>query len=540
MEIVKGKIIDIIGKKIFPGEITIINGIIHSIRHSYKVPDVFILPGFIDSHAHIESSMLVPAEFAKAAVRHGTIATVSDPHEIANVLGIAGITYMLENAKQTPFKFYFGAPACVPATIYETSGATIGLEETEYLLSKDEIKFLSEVMNYPDVISENITVLEKIRIAKKYGKVIDGHAPGLSGENLRKYIDVGISTDHECTSLDEAVEKLKNGMKILVREGSAAKNLDELAVLIDKYPDQIMLCTDDIHPDDLESGHINLIVKKCIGKGLNLFNILKTAIINPALHYNIDPGLIKEGERCNFIIIDSLENFNVLSTYIDGKKVYDGEKLLFNENRNTKINYFNARMPAEEELKIQAVSNYVKLIEAKEGSLITGKSIIHLAEQKGKLIADPANNVLKIAVINRYLQKSPVLGFIKGFGIKKGAIAGSISHDSHNIISIGSNDIDLRTAITKIIQMQGGLVVVEGDKIDYLELPVAGLMSDQDVFTVAKGYRNLLKRSKELGSQLSSAFMTMSFMALLVIPELKIGDKGLFDVDKFQITSLYT
>lgn len=538
-EIIKGNIIDVINKRIFPGEIIISDGIIHSINHLYKVPDVFILPGLIDSHVHIESSMLVPSEFARAAVKHGTIATVSDPHEIANVLGMEGINYMIENAAKTPFRFFFGAPPCVPATINESSGGKIGVPEITNLLIKDDIYFLSEVMNYPDVIKKEIDILAKIQSAKQRGKAIDGHAPGVSGQELVKYIEPGITTDHECTNMPEAIEKLENGMKILIREGSAAKNMEALYELIDMYPDKVMLCTDDIHPDDLEKGHINKIIKTGIEKGLNLFNLLQAATVNPALHYHTKTGLLQPGDRADLIIIDSLEDFNIMATYIKGEKVYNGQKTLFDEVPVSIINNFKATEPSSDDLQIPVRSEWIKIIEAKDGSLLTGKSVYHLDHNGDYFLPDPEHDILQIVVLNRYNKAKPALGFIRGIGLKKGAIAGSIAHDSHNIIAAGTNTKDLRKAINTVIQMKGGLVVVENEKTDLLNLPVAGLMSDLDVQTVARKYRNLIKRSQMLGSDLSSAFMTLSFMALLVIPKLKISDKGLFDVDEFRITSLY-
>jgi len=538
-EIILGNIVDVVKRKIFPGEITLSEGLIYSIKHLSEAPDVFIIPGLIDAHVHIESSMLVPSEFAKAAVRHGTVAVVSDPHEIANVLGVNGVLFMLENAKKTNFKFFFGAPSCVPATQYETAGARIGLHKIEDLLGREDIFLLSEIMNYPDVIRGDNVVKKKIKIAKGKRKVIDGHAPGLRGEDLKKYISAGISTDHECLSMEEALEKLENGMKVIIREGSAAKNSDVLFELIDKYPGGVMLCTDDIHPDDLENGHIDNIIRRGISKGLNLFNILRAATINPVTHYKIDCGSLQQGDKGDLIIVDSLKDFNILATYIEGKKVFDGKKILLDDVGIEKINHFVAKEIYSDDLTIQAGSVLVKIIEARDGSLVTGKSIMPMTGINGSLVTDPEKDILKISVLNRYQKTSPSLGFIKGFGLKKGAIAGSVAHDSHNIIAIGANDKDLKTAINKVIQLKGGLVVAEDSRIDCLELPVAGLMSDRDVFSVAKEYRNLLKRSKELGSKLTSAFMTMSFMTLLVIPELKISDKGLFDTAEFRITSLY-
>jgi len=536
---ISGNIVNIFKKEIFPGKLFIENGKIVSIKNSCEVSDQAILPGLIDAHVHIESSMMAPLEFARAAVRHGTVACISDPHEIANVLGIEGINYMIENGQLCPFKFYFGAPSCVPATTFETSGSTISSEDIAELIKREDIICLSEVMNYPGVISRDPEIMEKIRLAREQGKVIDGHAPGLRGRELKEYIAAGINTDHECVSKEEAIEKINAGMKILIREGSAAKNLSELLPLIEAYPEKVMLCTDDIHPDDLMEGHINKLVKYGIMQGVDKFKMIAAATKNPAEHYGLDIGLLREGDPADFIIIDSLENFKIIATYIKGDKQYENGQTLIDPVPVTKPNSFNSRRISADNLAVPARSNKLRVIKLEEGNLITDSLICRLEQKNGVIIPDLANDILKLVVLDRYSGRAPETGFISGFGIKKGAIASSISHDSHNIIAVGSNDEDLCHAINKVIECKGALVVSEGGKLDHLALPVAGLMSDNNIEFVAGKYAELEKRASSIGSVLKSTFMSLSFMALLVIPKLKLSDKGLFDSEHFEYTSLY-
>jgi adenine deaminase len=564
---VSGNIVDVVKKEIFEGTIYIEGGKIVKIERRQQATGNrqqgnnktmgynYILPGLIDAHVHIESSMAIPSEFARAAVIHGTVATVSDPHEIANVLGIEGVRFMIQNGRKVNFKFYFGAPSCVPATPLETSGASFGLKETEELLKMPEIKYLSEMMNFPGVINNDKEVIGKIKLAKKYDKPIDGHAPGLRGEVLKKYIDAGISTDHECFSIDEAEEKIKLGMKILIREGSAAKNFDELIPLITKYPDSIMFCSDDRHPDDLIKGHINLPVKRAIKKGYNIIDIIRSCTYNPVKHYKLDAGILQEGDPADFIIVDDLRSFNILSTWIKGVKVADKGKTLINSIKETTPNIFNCEKITVKDIALPAhrssliAHHSLKVIEAIDGQLIT-KSILAKPKIKdNKIVSDPANDILKIVVVNRYskheaLSTKHSIGFTKGFGFKHGAIASSIAHDSHNIIAVGVDDEDIVNAINLIIENKGGIAYfnskfkIQNSKFSILSLPVAGIMSDRDIFQLAEDYKKITNDIKSLGTRFSSAFMTLSFMALIVIPALKICDKGLFDVSKFEFTGL--
>ena len=537
---ISGNIVDIINKRIFPGTLTIKDGKIANIeRDEGKHYAPYIMPGFIDSHVHIESSMLVPSEFARLASVHGTVATVSDPHEIANVLGIEGVKFMLENGNSVPFKFYFGAPSCVPATTFETSGAAITAEEIETLFSEYNIKYLSEMMNFPGVLNEFPEVMEKISIAKKFGVPVDGHAPGLRGNDAKKYIDAGITTDHECYTLEEALEKISYGMKILIREGSAAKNFDALAPLIDSHPDKCMFCSDDKHPDELAAGHINELVKRAVSNGSDLFDVLRIACLNPVEHYNLDVGLLRKGDDADFIVVDNVKDFNVLKTFVKGNLTAENGTTLLKSIPVKNINKFNAEKKVPGDFRIIPKDGKIRVIEAFDGQLITNQIITEEKSENGNLVSDTENDILKIAVVNRYENAKPALGFIKNFELKKGAIASSVGHDSHNIIAVGTTDEELSRAVNAIIETKGGMAVAEGMSIEVLPLPVAGLMASEDGYEVARKYSLLNKKARELGSPLHAPFMTLSFMALLVIPNLKLSDKGLFDGNKFEFVDLH-
>ncbi len=536
---VSGNIVDIIAERIFPGTITIDNGIIDGISETSDTYNQYILPGLIDSHIHIESSMMPPSEFASKAVIHGTVATVSDPHEIANVLGISGVKYMINNGKKVPFKFYFGAPSCVPATDFESSGGVIDSEGVKELINMPEIKYLSEMMNYPGIVFGMPDVLSKVQHAKDVHKPIDGHIPGVSGEWLNKYVQSGITTDHECFTIEEAIEKICLGMKILIREGSAAKNFEALAPLIDSHTEMVMLCSDDKHPDDLVSSHINDLVKRALSKGYDIFKVLKTAVLNPQRHYNLDVGLLQLGDAADMIIIDNPKDFNIIQTYIDGQLVADGSRSLINRVEPEIINNFNLDYVKPDDFRLVPKSEKIKVIEVIDGQLITNKIICDAKILNNNVIADIDNDVLKMAVINRYDNSKPAIGFIKNIGIKKGAIATSVGHDSHNLIAVGTDDQALAIAINSVISNQGGMAVFDGAQTEILPLPIAGIMSNLPADTVAYKYREIENKAKALGSELNSPFMTMSFMALLVIPKLKLGDKGLFDGEKFEFTSVF-
>lgn len=536
---ITGNIVDVIKRKIYPANIHVYNGRIKRIISTDKPGKTYIIPGLIDAHVHIESSMLIPSEFARIVVRHGTIAAISDPHEIANVLGKEGIRFMIKNGEKVPFKFFFGAPSCVPATDHETSGAKLELQDIEDLLGNYKLKYLSEMMNFPGVIRKERKVQEKILLAKKMGKKIDGHAPGLRGKDLIAYAAEGITTDHECTNINEAREKINLGMKILIREGSAARNFEELIPLIKDHPNEIMFCSDDIHPDDLLRGNINLLIRKGLNAGYDIFDLLKAATVNPILHYGLDIGLIREGDKADFVVLDKLEEMKVKETYINGMKVFGNKKPLINKISEKKINIFNCLPLNRKDIMVKGLSNKVRVIKAFDGQLLTDELILEMKIQHGYIHSDIQHDILKIIVYNRYQTAVPAIGFIKGFGLKKGAIASTVAHDSHNIIAVGISDQDIINAVNRLIEMKGGIVVFDGKKFEELQLGIAGLMTDNNGEDTAKKYQQLNHEVTKMGSLLKAPFMTLSFMALLVIPELKIGDKGLFDVGKFSRTTLF-
>jgi len=536
-----GNIVDLRAETIFKGRVHVEDGIIVKVEEDNTVTeDHYILPGLVDAHIHIESSMLIPSEFARLASVHGTVATVSDPHEIANVLGIEGINYMIANGKKVPFKFYFGASSCVPATPFETAGFELGVEQLDELLAKDEIKYMSEMMNFPGVINRDEFVMRKLEVAKKYGKPIDGHAPGVKGEDARKYIEAGISTDHECFTMEEALEKINYGMKIQIREGSAAKNFEALIELMQDYPDKVLFCSDDKHPDDLAEGHINQLVIRAIKKGYNPMSVLKSAILNPIDHYDLEVGALQTGDPADMIIVDNLNDFRVLATYVNGTLIARNGKTLIRSVTETVPNNFHAEPVSTVDISVSPHGNKLKVMEALDGQLIT--NIVH-ADPKikdGNVVSDPENDILKIVVLNRYNKAKPAVAFIRNFGLKRGAIASSVAHDSHNIVAVGADDEQVVRAINLIIKEKGGVSLVDGREEIILPLPVAGLMSVEDGYKIAEEYHKIDKMAHELGSTLRAPFMTLSFMALLVIPDLKLSDKGLFDGRKFSFTNLFS
>jgi len=542
---ISGNIVDVFNQKIYYGSITISEGKIvgiTSLQNEPKEAENFIMPGFIDSHVHIESSMLIPAEFAKLAVAHGTIGTISDPHEIANVCGIKGVQFMIENGKTVPFKFNFGAPSCVPATIFETAGAALNANEVDLLLQSDDVLYLSEMMNFPGVLNGDDEVMKKIAAAKKYNKPVDGHAPGLRGELAKRYIDAGISTDHECFTKEEAQDKLNFGMKILIREGSAAKNFEALIDLLNDHPDEIMFCSDDKHPDSLLEGHINLLCQRAAAKGINLFHIIKAACINPVLHYKMYVGLLRSGDWADFIVVEDLVQFKTQKTFINGELVWHIESSTINPRYISAplvnpINNFKCNKKTITDFIIPFQNEQtIPVIEALEGQLITNKLTSKPKVHQNTIISDVENDVLKMVVVNRYSNTTVAKSFVKNFGIQQGAIASSVAHDSHNIIAVGADDESILKAVNLVIQSQGGISAVLNDKALTLGLPVAGLMSADDGYKVAHAYTAIDKMAKvALGSTLAAPFMTLSFMALLVIPHLKLSDLGLFDGDQFKL-----
>jgi adenine deaminase len=544
---ISGQLVDAFQKEIYPATITVSDGKIRSIDRlpkSATISQHYILPGFIDSHVHIESSMLVPAEFAKLAVVHGTVATVSDPHEIANVCGIEGVEFMIENGKTVPFKFNFGAPSCVPATIFETAGAALDAVAVEKLLQRSEIKYLSEMMNFPGVLFKDEEVMKKIAAAHRLGKPVDGHAPGLRGEKAKQYIDAGIFTDHECFTAEEALDKLQYGMKIIIREGSAAKNFEALINLLHDYEDMMLFCSDDKHPDSLVLGHINQLCARAVKKGIDIFKIIKAACINPVLHYKLDVGLLRQGDAADLILVKDLKEFEILQTYIDGQLVAENGVSSIQTTTSTIINNFSCTKKLAADFDIPAATfvfnadGTIPVIEALDGQLITNRLSITPTIINETLVSDTEKDLLKIVVVNRYSFAPIAKAFIKNIGLKTGALASSVAHDSHNIVAVGVDDESLCKAVNLVIKQQGGVSAVGNGKEMVLGLPVAGLMSNEDGYKVAADYTAIDEMTKTtLGSSLTAPFMTLSFMALLVIPYLKLSDKGLFDGDKFEFVT---
>lgn len=537
--IISGQYIDISKREIYPADIVIDNGIIISITPCIEAPDHYIMPGFVDAHIHIESSMLIPTEFSKLALVHGTIGTVSDPHEIANVLGIKGIDFMIENAKLSPLKCLFGAPSCVPATSFEHSGAIITADDIHQLLSRDDIGYLSEMMNFPGVLNNDEEILKKISSARFFNKPIDGHAPGLLGNDAKTYISHGISTDHECTTLQEALDKISHGMKILIREGSAAKNFDALHPLISLYPHMCMFCSDDKHPDSLLEGHINILIKKAIHLGYDLFDVLSIACIHPVTHYSMPIGLLNIGDPADFIIVDSLIDFTVKSVFINGEQVVQNGTLncTIPSVSYNDMSICNTKYITEKDIILYGDTSLVHVIEAIPGQIVTGRSLYKMESIDGILSSSTIDDILKIIVINRYSYSKPAIGFIKGFGLKCGAIASTIAHDSHNIIAVGVDDTSIMKAVNALIEEKGGISLYN-NTLSVLPLDIAGLMSSHDAHTVANRYIEIERLVKQTGCTMPAPYMALSFMALLVIPTLKLSDIGLFDGEIFECINL--
>lgn len=534
-----GNIIDLRANEIFKGTVHVVNGTIDRIVKEDVSESHYILPGLIDSHIHIESSMLIPSEFAKLAVVHGTVATVSDPHEIANVLGIEGVKYMIENGNKVPFKFYFGASACVPATPFETAGFQFKEDELEELLSMNEIKYLSEMMNFPGVINRDPWEMKKIEIAKRHGKPVDGHAPGVTGDDARKYAEAGVTTDHECFSMQEALDKIEFGMKIQIREGSAAKNFDALIGLMEDHEDKVLFCSDDKHPNDLVEGHINQLVIRAIAKGYDPLKVLRSVILNPIDHYGLEVGTLQVGDAADMIVVNNLDDFKILQTYVDGILVAEVGSSYIDSVPEDQPNNFHAKKVTADMFRIKPNGSKLRVVEAYDGQLITGSLEEDFITEDGNVVSDVDSDILKFVVLNRYEDAKPAIGFIKNFNLKRGAIASSVAHDSHNIVAVGTSDDDIAIAINLVIREEGGISLVNDHDEKVIPLPVAGLMSTCDGYRIATSYSILDDEVHKMGSKLRAPYMTLSFMALLVIPELKLSDKGLFDGNTFSFTNLF-
>jgi adenine deaminase len=535
---IQGQIVDISNRRIYSGEITVENGKITALVEKQHEVKNYILPGFIDAHIHIESSMLVPSEFAKLAVLHGTVATISDPHEIANVLGVDGVFYMIENGKKVPLKFHFGAPSCVPATSFESAGAVIDSDGIAALMASPDIYYLAEMMNYPGVLFDDAEVMKKIKWAQHFNKPVDGHAPGLRGEPIRKYISAGITTDHECFTFEEAEEKLSHGMKVIIREGSAAKNFEALIDLLPAHYENMMFCSDDKHPDDLIVGHINLLCARAVAKGMDVFKVLQAACINPIHHYKMNVGFLNTNDAADFIVVEDLVDFKVLKTYIDGELVAENGTSFVKDVAFETPNNFNISAKSVADFSVPSAATKIRVIEALEGQLITNEIHHKALLIDGNLVSDTDNDILKMAVVNRYQNEKPAIAFIKNFGLKKGAIASSVAHDCHNIVVVGTSDEAICQAVNLIIENRGGVCAVNGAENKLLALPVGGIMSDKSGWEAGRLYQEIDAMAKDLGSQLKAPFMTLSFMALLVIPDLKLSNKGLFSGKSFSFVDL--
>ncbi|MFN8165724.1 MAG: adenine deaminase [Bacteroidia bacterium] len=540
MSIVKRHLLmDVHSGETYPAELTISGNKITSCRRLPEGSEVskgILMPGFVDSHIHIESSMLIPSEFARLAVVHGTVATVSDPHEIANVCGMEGVHYMINNGKTVPFKFNFGAPSCVPATTFETAGAALDSALVEELLRMPEIKYLSEMMNFPGVLFKDPEVMAKSAAAHKLGKPVDGHAPGLRGQQAKDYIAAGISTDHECFTAGEALDKLSFGMKILIREGSAAKNFEALAPLLNEHFKMMMFCSDDKHPDSLVQGHINQLCARAVAMGVDVFKVLQVACVNPVNHYKLDVGLLRENDHADFVVAEDAVSFRILETWIDGKLVASNGESKIQRTSAGVINNFSCSEKKVSDFEMPAETNdVVPVIEALDGQLITNRLDLKVPVRDGKYESDTTNDILKIVVVNRYFDAPVAKAFIRNFGLKSGALASSVAHDSHNIVAVGTDDESLMRAVNLVIKSNGGVSCVNGKEERVVALPVAGLMSADDGYKIADEYTAIDQMAKNAGSKLGAPFMTLSFMALLVIPHLKLSDKGLFDGDAFRL-----
>ncbi len=546
----RGHIVDVVRREIYTGVVVVDGDTIADVRRC-ELPErekayPYFLPGFIDSHVHIESSMMEPHEFARVAVGHGTIGAMADPHEICNVMGIEGLDYMVNSGRRATMNILFGAPSCVPAIggDVETSGAVLDADDIERLMARDDIGFLGEMMNFTGVINGDEQVMRKIAAAKRYGKPIDGHAPGLMGEDCEKYAKAGITTDHECVSIEEALGCIKAGIKVLIREGSAAKGYEKLKALIGSHPGDVMFCTDDCQPSDLVVGHINLIVRRAIKDGFDLFDILQAACVNPQRHYNVNWGLLQKGDPATFIEVNNIgPHFRVQHTYVEGTEVYSYNssfgaihaQIVKNEE-STFPNQFVAAPITVDDIRLDiAGGDTLHIINATDGDLFTRHEVRTVT---GNPLVDMKyrwHEVQKIVVYNRYTPGAkPVVGLIRGFGLGEGAIASTVAHDCHNIVAVGSNDNFLVQAINRVVEMQGGEVAVTKDEMLDLALPIGGLMSPLSGHEVAFRCHYIKALVKQMGCKMKAPFITMAFACLTVIPELKITDRHLWDCQRMQ------
>jgi adenine deaminase len=539
--VLRHQLVDLHARTIRPCAVRVRDGRVASIEPCGEPVDPgFLLPGFVDAHVHVESSMMPPSEFARVVTTHGTVGTVSDPHEIANVLGEAGVEFMLRDGARRNFHFHFGCPSCVPATGFETAGATLDAKAVARLLSDPRIGSLSEMMNWPGVLHGDPEVAAKIAAAKAAGKPVDGHAPQLLGEQARVYAAAGISTDHECVSLPEARGKAELGMHILIREGSAARNFEALWPMLTERPAQCMLCTDDAHPDVLKHGHVNRLVARAVAKGVDAFDALRAACVNPVRHYGLGCGLLRPGDSADMVLVDDLKDFRVRRTWIRGECVaQDGRSNWEHLPVETPNAFREAHFTADDfALRSAASQARVRVIVPKDGELVTEAGDATLAVQRGVIEPDPSQDVLMLVVVNRYAEAPPAVAFIRGFGIGHGAIASSVAHDCHNVVAVGGSRQAVAEVVNAVFERRGGVAVRDAQGVEIRGLAIAGLMSSRPFEVVADAYETMSARVRAMGSPLQAPFMTLSFMALLVIPALKLGDRGLFDGRAFRFVDV--
>lgn len=538
-----GTLVDALQKKTYGARLTLSEqGTIDSVTPEESPDPVYILPGFVDAHVHIESSMLTPAAFAHAAVVHGTLAAVADPHEIANVLGEEGVELMLSLAKQTPFVFGFGAPSCVSSAPFEAAGAALGPAAVERLLRRPEITHLAEVMTAPGALSKDPEALAKLAAARSLGKPIDGHAPGLSGPGLQAYVSAGITTDHESLSFDEAREKIKAGLKLQIRHGSSVRPFESFIPLLARYPDRCMFCSDVKHPDDLLRDHINFIAATAYRKGISLYAIIQAASINPVQHYRLPLGLLQPGDPADFLLIDDLQTFRPREVWLRGQCVARDGRSFLPLGEPCVRNRFAAGLLQPEALRITAsAGRAAHVIGVHDGQLVSTHLVEQPAVVNGFAVADTERDIVKLVVYNRYGGVSPAVALVKGFGLKRGALASSVAHDAHHIIAVGTTDDALAAAINEVVLCRGGLAVADNNRkvLKVLPLPLAGLISTEPAEAVARAYSDCNAIAKILGTRLTSPFMTLSFLAQPGAPNLSLTDKGLFDGETLQQIPLF-
>ncbi len=532
--VVEGQLVDVVNGKIVPSRVVMEGGKFTEIVTLPEAPNRYLLPGFIDSHIHIESSQLCPSRFAEAAVPHGTTAVISDPHEIANVLGMKGVELMLEDSAKVPLRTFLTAPSCVPATQYERSGATIGVAEIESMLKDQRFVGLGEVMDVQGVLNDDPRIISKIKAAKAFWKGIDGHCPGLVGKDLVKYINAGMRTDHESLTSDEAEEKYFLGMWIQVREGSASRDLRSLMPFAKAH--ECMLVSDDLRAKDLVNGHLDVLLRKAVALGMPPMHAIRAVTAWPAWHYNLPGGSVAVGRTADLVIVEDLRNFKVLQVFIEGKLVAeDGVPLFLAEPRTNGLGILPRDLVADDLLlPAEGERASVRVIEAVPDRIESGSLVTELPVREGCVRAMPEQDVLHLALVNRYVDERPVLGFIKGFGLKRGAMATSVAHDSHHILAVGASVDDMAKAINAVSR-SGGYAVCDDNVISALPLEVAGLMSTSPARVVAQKENDLVELLASMGCKLPAPFMTLSFQSLLVVPELKIGDRGLFDTRRMEV-----